>query len=95
MCYAGEISTMVPSQSMFKDKFTVIRPLAFVDEQTIKRFAAEQRLPKFVNPCPSAKASKRKEIKDLLNQLYRSNRKIKGNIFRAMSHVKTEYLLRP
>ena len=95
MCYAGEISTMVPAQSMFKDRFTVIRPLAFVDEQTIRRFASEQSLPKFENPCPTAKTSKRQEIRSLLNQLYRSNRKIKGNIFRAMGHVKTEYLLKP
>ena len=95
MCYAGEISTMVPSQSMFKDKFTVIRPLAFVDEQTIRRFAAERRFPELINPCPTAKVSKRKDIKNLLNELYRSNRKVKGNIFRAMSHVNTAYLLRP
>lgn len=95
MCYAGEISTMVPAQSMFQDRFTVIRPLAFVEAHTIRRFAAEQSLPVFENPCPTAKTSKRQEIKALLNQLYRSNRKIKGNIFRAMSHVKTDYLLKP
>ena len=95
MCYAGEISTMVPAQSLFEGRFTVIRPLAFVDAYTIQRYAAERPLPVFENPCPTAKTSKRQEIKTLLNQLYRSNRKIKGNIFRAMSHVKTEYLLKP
>jgi len=95
MCYAGEISTMVPAQRMFKDRFTVIRPLAFVEERTIRRFALEQSLPVFENPCPTAKTSKRQEIKALLHQLYQSNRKIKGNIFRSMSHVKTDYLLKP
>jgi tRNA 2-thiocytidine biosynthesis protein TtcA len=30
----------------------------------------------------------------LLKQLYRSNKKVKGNIFRSMSHVKPEYLLK-
>ena len=94
MCYAGEISTMAPSQPFFKGRFTVIRPLAFVDEDTIRRFAQERRFPRFVNPCPSADVSKRKEIKTVLQQLYRSNRKIKGNIFRAMHHVKTDYLLK-
>ncbi|MBU0988472.1 MAG: tRNA 2-thiocytidine(32) synthetase TtcA [Proteobacteria bacterium] len=94
ICYAGEISTMVPSQSFFKNRFTLIRPLAFVDEDTIRRVAEELNCPDFVNPCPTARVSKRQEIKTLLKQLYRSNRKIKGNIFRAMSHVKMEYLLK-
>ena len=35
MCYAGEISTMKPSQSFFEGKFTVIRPLAYADEDSI------------------------------------------------------------
>jgi len=94
MCYAGEISTMVPAQPFFKGRFTVIRPLAFTEESNIRRFAEEHRFPTFVNPCPSAERSKRCEIKNLLKQLYRSNRKIRGNLFRAMSHVNIDYLLK-
>ncbi|MBW2192217.1 MAG: tRNA 2-thiocytidine(32) synthetase TtcA [Deltaproteobacteria bacterium] len=94
MCYAGQISTMLPSQSFFQGKFTLIRPLAFVDENVIRHFAEERGCPDFMNPCPTAKVSKRQEIKTLLNALYRSNKKIKGNIFRAMRHVKTDYLLK-
>lgn len=94
ICYAGEISTMLPSQSFFQNKFTLIRPLAFVDEDVIRRFANEMNYPGFDNPCPSAKVSKRREIKMILKQLYERNKKVKGNIFRAMSHVKTEYLLK-
>jgi tRNA 2-thiocytidine biosynthesis protein TtcA len=94
ICYAGEISTMVPCQTFFKGRFTVIRPLAYADEDLIRAFAREQRFPDFVNPCPSANHSRRQELKTLLRQLYRSNKKIKGNIFRAMSHVKLEYLLK-
>ena len=94
ICYAGEISTMMPSQSFFQERFTLIRPLAFVDEDVIRRFAKEKGCPDFINPCPSATVSKRQEIKRLLQKLYRSNRKVKGNIFRAMSHVKTDYLLK-
>ncbi len=94
MCYAGEMSTMVPAQSFFKGRFTVIRPLAFVEEDTIRRYAKEENFPAFVNPCPSSGQTKRQEIKNVLSGMYRSNRKIKGNIFRAMSHVKTDYLLK-
>ena len=42
MCYAGEISTMVPLQTFFGGEMTVIRPLAFADENDIGRFAADR-----------------------------------------------------
>jgi tRNA 2-thiocytidine biosynthesis protein TtcA len=95
MCYAGEISTMLPSQSFFKGKFELIRPLAFVDGDTIKRFARQKGFPEFINPCPTARVSKRQEIKELLKQLYVANKKTKGNIFRSMSHIRSDYMLKP
>jgi tRNA 2-thiocytidine biosynthesis protein TtcA len=93
VCYAGEISTMNPKQGLFRNRFQVIRPLAYVDEAITKQWATEMQFPLFENPCPSAKVSKRTEIKKLLNRLYVSNSKIKGNIFRSLHHVKPEYLL--
>ncbi len=95
MCYAGEISSMLPSQDFFGGRFTVIRPLAYTDEAVIRQFAEEQEFPGFVNTCPSAGHSKRQEIKMVLNQLYSTNPKVKGNIFRAMSHVRPDYLPKP
>ena len=94
ICYAGETSTMVPRQELFNGRFIVIRPLAMVDEKRILHFAKTQQFPQFTNPCPSAGATKRSEIKAMLEGLYRTNRKIKGNIYRAMSHVKMDYLLK-
>jgi tRNA 2-thiocytidine biosynthesis protein TtcA len=93
MFYAGEISTMKPAQSFFKGEFYLIRPFCFADENLIRKFALQQRFPEFTNPCPTAKVSKRKDIKKLLYNLYISNKKIKGNIFRAMQHIKQDYLL--
>ncbi len=94
MCYAGELSTMVPRQSFFKGAMTIIRPLAHAGEKDIRRFADQIKLPVFINPCPSAGNSKRQEIRDILQSLYRKNRKVKGNIFRAMHHVNLDYLPR-
>ncbi|CAB5079884.1 tRNA-(cytosine32)-2-thiocytidine synthetase TtcA [Olavius algarvensis associated proteobacterium Delta 3] len=93
MCYAGEVSTMHPMQPFFNGRFTVIRPLAYTDETLIRKWADEQGYPIFENPCPSARNSRRRFIKKMLQQLYRSNRNIKGNIFRALHHVNPEYLL--
>ncbi len=94
MCYSGEISTMVPYQPFFQGKLTVIRPLAHVGEEAARRFAKAHEFPEFVDPCPTARTSKRSEVKKMLNRLYKTNRKIRGNIFRSMSHVKPDYLLK-
>ena len=93
MFYAGEISTMMPYQPFFGGLLTVIRPLAFADEEALARFAEQMQWPVVENPCPSAGRSKRAEIKGMLQKLYRRNRKIKGNVFRAIRHVRPEYLL--
>jgi len=94
ICYAGEISTMRPAQDMFNGRFRVIRPLAYAEADLIRRFGLDRQLPVSVNPCPSAGHSRRADIKQLLQQLYRSNRNIRGNIFRSMRHLKPEYLLK-
>ncbi len=94
ICYAGETSTMMPVQPFFNGLMTVIRPLAFVDERTIRQFSRDHHFPETVNRCPSAGHTRRNEIKRLLSQLYRDNRKVKGNIFRAMHHVKMDYMLK-
>jgi tRNA 2-thiocytidine biosynthesis protein TtcA len=94
MCYGGSISTMLPLQPLFDGAFTIIRPLSYVDEDTIQRFARQKNFPVFHNACPSEKQSKRYEIKQMLSKLYKSNRKIKGNIFRSLTNVNTDYLLR-
>ncbi len=94
ICYAGEISTMMPKQLFFGGKMTIIRPLAYVGEDAIRRFAVRRGFSCLSNPCPSAGCSKRREIKEILQPLYRGNRKVRGNIFRSMRHVKPEYLLK-
>lgn len=84
LCYAGGLRTMSPVQPFFDGKFTVIRPLAYADAGTIRRFARRQGFPDFPNPCPSAATSRRDQIGGLLRTLYGSSAKIKGNIFHAM-----------
>ena len=94
ICYAGEISTMLPRQDLFSGRLAVIRPLAMVDEKCIRQFAQRKQFRRFTNPCPSAGSTKRSEIKAMLDRLYQTNHKTKGNIYRAMSHVKMDYLLK-
>jgi len=91
--FAREISTMIPYQTYFKGEFNLIRPLAYVEESLLKRFAREAQLPILENPCPTANITQRKYIKELLKKLEEDHRGVKENIFKAMKHVKPDYLL--
>jgi tRNA 2-thiocytidine biosynthesis protein TtcA len=91
--YGASISTMRPVQNFFEGKIAVIRPLYLLDEEVIQRYALEKEWPKIDLGCPTAGNSKREGIKRMLRRFYRSNEKVKGNIFHALQNVKTEYLL--
>ena len=93
--YAGEVSTMIPAQPFFGGRFTVVRPLAYADADEVRAAADALGVPALDNPCPSAEHSRRQDVRFWLDRLYRSNRKIKGNIFRALRHVKRDDLLKP
>ncbi len=92
MCFSGEMSTMLPRQEMFKGIITLIRPLALADEDKIRKVSRLLGLPVCKNQCPSSGRSKRQDIKEFLSSLYTRNRKIKGNIKRALFHMRPEYL---
>jgi tRNA 2-thiocytidine biosynthesis protein TtcA len=90
--FSASLSTMVPVQSFFDGKLTVIRPFFMVDEGLIYRYAKLMDLPGIDLGCPTAGSSKREEVKKMLASFYRTNRKIKGNIFHALHNVRKEYL---
>jgi len=90
--YGREISTMMPDQPVFKGKFHLIRPLAYLREPLIKRYAKERNLPVIKNMCPTSNTSRRMYIKKLLNSMEKDNKDVRENIFKAMSHVRMQYL---
>ena len=91
--YSAEISTMLPLQTLFKGEITLIRPFALVEEKKIERFAREAGFPFGPGGCPSSGKTKRKEVKELIEALGKKNRRVKGNIFRALSNIKLDYML--
>lgn len=93
MFYSGKIGTMKPKQSFFGGNLDIIRPLAYVEKNEIVSFSKRVGFPEFVNNCPSANETKRDEIRQMLEDLYKRNKHIKGNIFRSMGNVASEYLL--
>ena len=93
MFYAREISTMVPNQEIFGGRLHIIRPLAYLREDLVKKYAKQRCFPVIENNCPTSRSSRRIYIKNLLNELEKDNKDIRDNIFKAMSHVKMDYLL--
>jgi len=92
--YGREISTMVPNQRIFGGKLHIIRPLVYLREELVKKYAWERAFPVVQNLCPTSQTSKRLYIKKLLDELERDHRGVRENIFKAMSHVKPDYLPR-
>jgi len=92
MFYGREISTMMPDQPIFGGTKHIIRPLAYIREELVKKYSRERDFPILESGCPTGPVSRRRYIKDLLNQLERDNKDIRTNIFKAMGHVKMDYL---
>jgi tRNA 2-thiocytidine biosynthesis protein TtcA len=93
MIFGREISTMTPKLQVFKGKFTLLRPMAFVDEPMIKHFIEQQNIPVIEQNCPTDGKSEREYIKSIVYQLERKFRGARNNIFYSMKNVKTDYLL--
>ncbi len=92
MFYGREISTMIPNQSVFGGKLHIIRPLAYIREKLLKTYAKERPFPIFDNPCPTSFVSRRRSVKELLDKLEGENPRIRDNIWKAMGHVKNDYI---
>ncbi len=91
--YGREISTMLPNQKIFGGKLHIIRPLAYLKEELVKKYSKERQFPVMKNECPTSETSKRIYIKNLLNKLELDHKEVRDNIYKAMSHVKPDYLL--
>jgi tRNA 2-thiocytidine biosynthesis protein TtcA len=90
--YGGSFSTMMPCQELFRGRLTIIRPLAMLYKEQIRRLAEWLSLPALKNPCPSSKRSERREVGDFLSHFYKKDPRIRYNIFRAMRNIRHNYL---
>lgn len=91
--WGREISTMMPNQSIFKGRFHLIRPMYLIEEKRIQKYAKALNIQDQSAECPMEGETKRDYIAKLLDNMERDNPGIKSNIFRAMFHPRTDYLL--
>ncbi|MFA6506787.1 MAG: tRNA 2-thiocytidine biosynthesis TtcA family protein [Treponemataceae bacterium] len=92
MTKKGEIATMPPRLKYQKYPLEVIRPLALVEEQSIRGFAREQGWLATTCSCQFGADGERKEYQRRLNVLCGDSESSKRNLYRSMANIKTGYL---
>ncbi len=90
--YHAEISTMMPIQSLFKGKMSIIRPLYNIPESDTEKFAKMYNFPYVHCRCPFEGETKREMFKRIINEIERVHPKAGVNAIRAMENIRTEYM---
>lgn len=86
MLYEGRISCFSPKTHLDRKDITVIRPMVYIDESSIKKIAKDQNYPIIENPCPANGKTNRQNIKDLLSEINSSIPGSKKHIFGALNN---------
>jgi len=84
MIYTGRFDTFDPKTYLSRKQLTLIRPLIYLDERTVRSIALSRKLPIIENPCPASGTTKRAEMKGLLSQMEEIFVKAKPNILAAI-----------
>jgi tRNA 2-thiocytidine biosynthesis protein TtcA len=94
--YGGKLRAMPPKLLSDDDRHVVIRPLAYVEEKDIARYAELRDFPIIpCNLCGSQEHLQRKAIKAMLAEWERKYPGRTQTIFSALSSVVPEHLLDP
>jgi tRNA 2-thiocytidine biosynthesis protein TtcA len=92
MMYNGEISTLVPKQSVIQGRHFFIRPLYEFQKREIETIARLYSMQVITNECPYFRESKRNSVRTYLETCKKHNPDVYKNIFRAVRHIKRTYL---
>lgn len=72
MLYEGRITTFKPVTYLDRKGIYNIRPLVYVREKQVISAIEKHSIPVVKSPCPMDKNTKREEVKQLLNQIYKT-----------------------
>ncbi|MEJ2471085.1 MAG: tRNA 2-thiocytidine(32) synthetase TtcA [Desulfuromonadales bacterium] len=93
--YIGTLAAMSPKLLADNQRHTVIRPLVYVEEVDIIKFARQNRFPIIDCGCPvmGGVDQKRQRMKQLLAELHKENRYLKRSLIGALGNVRPRHLL--
>jgi tRNA 2-thiocytidine biosynthesis protein TtcA len=81
--YHGRVETLYPKRSFFDGRLMLIRPMIYLQEREIVRFAQACAFPPVSNRCLHNLTSRRSMVKDMIRTLEKEYPKVKINLFRA------------
>ena len=90
--FAGEISIMSPMQEMFKGRLHIIRPMAYVEEKDLARYAKINHLPVCQAKCPNASKNNRQLMKKIIKSVEKVFPNVKSNILGSTKRIRKDYL---
>ncbi|MBQ5749239.1 MAG: tRNA 2-thiocytidine(32) synthetase TtcA [Oscillospiraceae bacterium] len=87
LLYEGRLGCFEPVSFLSRTGVTQIRPMLYVTEEAVERFAEKMQLPIVENTCPADKHTKRQEVKELIASLEKQYPEVKTRIFGAMQRL--------
>lgn len=79
----GKVETMAPVREYFDRKIRLIRPLCYLPEKAVRRFARACQFPEPPPLCPRSARSQRRVARDLLAQAEKMSASARVNLLRA------------
>ena len=80
---SGRVETMAPRREYFDGALRLIRPLCYVAEKDIRRFARASAFPSPPEDCPRSHESRRRVAADLVDLAEREFQSTRTNLLRA------------
>ncbi|MCF8030906.1 MAG: tRNA 2-thiocytidine biosynthesis TtcA family protein [Desulfohalobiaceae bacterium] len=90
LAYAGRVEGMFGKETFFGGEFQLIRPLLLLQKREIRKAVREWDLPVWSNPCPSKNATKREEIGRWVEEISGGDKRIRKNIYSALTRWQME-----
>ncbi len=85
-------AAFVPRQELFRGSGVIIRPLYYADRLLIERYLRRAGIRAARNRCPFEHKGTRLAVRRFLERLYRSDHRIRTNLFWGIHNPKPDYL---
>jgi len=87
MSFTGNVDCFKPVTELTRQGVTVIRPLIYVQEQTIRTFVRQEGFEMVPSCCPADTNTKREEMKHLVDELVKVSPRARQLMLRALQNV--------
>ena len=92
LLYTASARTILPAQPLFGGKLAIVRPLYYVEKESVRRYLQGADIRPVRNRCPYQRSSSRGKVRRFLDRLYAENPRIRTNLFAGLHNLKPEYL---